>query len=153
MFQYFFRMFQYCFKKVANVFQVPRVFPECFKGVSSNLKEGFRVFKRSFMLNYTHRSYPSRRRACFLRLGLVLLSLAPQYFWLCTLQTMFSIILGQMSTQTFILPATRTKANTTFQFTARTYFWLAMLSLKILLLFLIFIKIDKFLENLDAFKK
>ena len=44
--------FKECFKEVSKVFQGR------FKGVSGK-------FQKCFMLHGTHRSFPSRRRACF----------------------------------------------------------------------------------------
>jgi len=50
----------------------PCMFQGCvmiFKGVSrvfqGSFKKTFKVFQKSFMLHGTHRSFPSRRRACF----------------------------------------------------------------------------------------
>ena len=51
------RMFQVCFmifKGVSRVFQ-------------RSFKKTFKVFQKSFMLHGTHRSFPSRRRACFIK--------------------------------------------------------------------------------------
>ena len=49
------RMFQWCFM--------------IFKGVSrvfhGSFKKTFKVFQKNFILHGTHRSFPSRRRACF----------------------------------------------------------------------------------------
>ena len=60
-----------CFKEVLSVFHVifkeeivSKVFSECFKGVSRKFQETFKVFQKSFMFYGTHRSFPSRRRAC-----------------------------------------------------------------------------------------
>ena len=68
-------MFQGCFMKVSRkknfkefqgcfmIFKgVSRVFQRCFKEVSRKLS---RFLKKSFMLYGTHRSFPSRKRACF----------------------------------------------------------------------------------------
>ena len=59
-------VFQGCFKKDSRVFHrsfkcVSRKFQGCFQSVL----KGFHI---SFMLHGTHRSFPSRRRACFVRL-------------------------------------------------------------------------------------
>ena len=84
-------MFQLCFKEVSRVFhesfkelEVSRMFHDfqrCSKSVSKVLqgcsksvskmfqgsfKKTFKVFQKSFMLNGNHRSFPSRRRACFM---------------------------------------------------------------------------------------
>ena len=49
-------------RKIDACFEgVLRVFQGCFKGVSRD----FKVFQKSLMLHGTHRSFPSRRRACF----------------------------------------------------------------------------------------
>ena len=52
--------------------EVSRMFQGCFmifKGVSrmynESFKKTFKVFQESFILHVTHRSFPSRRRACF----------------------------------------------------------------------------------------
>ena len=50
-------MFHESFKEV----EVSRMFHD-FQG---SLKKTLRVFRRSFMLHGTHRSFPSRRRACY----------------------------------------------------------------------------------------
>ena len=51
-------------------------FHGCFQSNSKLLQGSFKkilkVFQRSFMLQVTHRSYPSRRRACFSSHELVL---------------------------------------------------------------------------------
>ena len=57
-------MFQGCLMKVSwegSFIYVSRVFQEFFKEVS---RKRSRCFKKSFMLHGTHRSFPSRRRAC-----------------------------------------------------------------------------------------
>ena len=43
---------------------ISKVVTECFKGVSRKFQETFKVFQKSIMLQGTHRSFPSRRRAC-----------------------------------------------------------------------------------------
>ena len=43
---------------------VSKVFSECFKGFSRKFQETFKVFQKSFMFYGTHRSFPSRRKAC-----------------------------------------------------------------------------------------
>ena len=76
------RKFQGCFIKVSKMFhksfkdeEVSRKFRRCFmifKGVSrvfqGSFKIAFKVFQKSFTLHGTHRSFPSRRRACFYRI-------------------------------------------------------------------------------------
>ena len=67
--------FQGCFKgDLSRMFQeslkdVSRKSKGCFEGVlrvfQGSFKKTFRVFQKSFMLHGTHRSFPSRRRACF----------------------------------------------------------------------------------------
>ena len=46
-----------------------------FKGVSrvfhESFKKTFKVFQESFMLHGTHRSFPSRRRACFTNISTI----------------------------------------------------------------------------------
>ena len=49
-----------------------RKFKGCFKGVlrvlrmiQGSFKKTFKVFQINFILDDTHRSFPSRRRACF----------------------------------------------------------------------------------------
>ena len=53
------RKFQWCFRKVAWMLH------ESFKVFQGSFMKTFRVFQNSFMLHGTHRSFPSRRRACF----------------------------------------------------------------------------------------
>ena len=52
------------------MFQGSLKFQGCFEGVlrvfQGSFKKTFKVFQKSFMLHGTHRSFPSRRRACFL---------------------------------------------------------------------------------------
>ena len=49
------------------------MFQECFNGVSSKFQWCFeeltRMFQESFMLHGTHRSFPSRGRACLLSMS------------------------------------------------------------------------------------
>ena len=51
------------------MFQGSLKFQGCFEGVlrvfQGSFKKTFKVFQKSFMLHGTHRSFPSRRRACF----------------------------------------------------------------------------------------
>ena len=57
-------MFQGCLMKVSW----ERKFHGYFKGVSrvfQSFKKTFKVIQKSFILHGTHRSFPSRRRACF----------------------------------------------------------------------------------------
>ena len=68
-----------CFKEFSRVFhesfmgeEVSRMFQGCFmifKDVSrvfqESFKKSFKVFQKSFKLQGTHRSFPSRRRACY----------------------------------------------------------------------------------------
>ena len=75
------REFYWCFKEVSRVFlenfteeEVSIMFQWCFmifKGVSrvfhGSFKKTFKVFQKNFILHGTHRSFPSRRRACFER--------------------------------------------------------------------------------------
>ena len=70
------RKFQWPFKQVLRRFQesvkdVLRVFLGSLNGSSrvfqGSFKKMFKVFQISLMLHVTHRSYPSRRRACFLQ--------------------------------------------------------------------------------------
>ena len=70
------RKCQGCFMKVSGrrkfqgclmIFKdVPLVFQRCLQEVSRKLS---RCFNKSFMLHGTHRSFPSRKRACLLILG------------------------------------------------------------------------------------
>ena len=80
------RVFQGRFKKVSRAFQtifkgvtwnfqgciqsVSKVFQKCFKSVSKSVSKVFQQnvqgVSRSLMLHGTHRSYLSRRRACFI---------------------------------------------------------------------------------------
>jgi len=46
------RKFQGCFKGVSRVFQ-------------GSFKKTFKVFQKKFHVHGTHRSFPSRRRACY----------------------------------------------------------------------------------------
>ena len=64
------RVFQGCLMKVSwegSFIYVSRVFQEFFKEVS---RKRSRCFKKSFMLHGTHRSFPSRRRACLIPFSL-----------------------------------------------------------------------------------
>ena len=56
--------------------EVSGIFQGCFmifKGVSrvfqGSFKKTFKVFQKSFMLHGTHRSFPSRRRACWFKVS------------------------------------------------------------------------------------
>ena len=61
------RAFHKCFKDILRVIfmVVPRTLLDCLKGVSRKFLRMFPVSQKSFMLLGTHRSCPSRRRACF----------------------------------------------------------------------------------------
>ena len=54
------RKFQGCLIKVSSVFQENCKFQGCFKNVS------MKFCLTNLMLHGSHRSYPSRRRACFI---------------------------------------------------------------------------------------
>ena len=62
------RKFQGSFKNFSRKFR-SLMFRGCFKGVlrvfQGSFKKTFKVFQKSIMLHGTHRSFPSRRRACF----------------------------------------------------------------------------------------
>jgi len=68
------RLFQEIFKDISWKFHGGRSFkdvswfskvvPECLNGVSRKFQENFQSVSKSFMLHGTHRSFPSRRRAC-----------------------------------------------------------------------------------------
>ena len=89
------RKIEGCFEGVLRVSQgsfmeekVSRMFQGCFmifKGVSrvfqGSFKKTFKVFQKSFMLHGTHRSFPSRRRACLFnsKIHLDFLSLIVQF--------------------------------------------------------------------------
>ena len=66
--------------------EVSRIFLGCFlifEGVSrvfqGSFKKTFNVFQKSFMLHGTHRSFPSRSRACFSKIPILLLILGPTF--------------------------------------------------------------------------